>query len=224
MWFLAPPRAWTRLPCRLARLVDVLRDRGGADEADRLRRRGWSSSASTAILSPCRTLKTPSGRPASCQSAAIQMAAHGSFSLGLRTTALPAAIAIGKNHIGTIAGKLNGLMMPTTPSGTRLEWTSTPVEASSRVAALEQVGDAARELDDLEAAGDLAQRVGVHLAVLGGDDRGELVLAAVEQLAEGEEDLGTPGQRRGAPARGARAAAGDDAGGVGLARPARPGR
>ena len=26
-------------------------------------------------------------------------------------------IAIGKNHIGTIAGKLNGLMIPTTPSG-----------------------------------------------------------------------------------------------------------
>ena len=41
----------------------------------------------------------------------------GSFSDGLRTTALPAAIAIGKNHIGTIAGKLNGEMMPTTPSG-----------------------------------------------------------------------------------------------------------
>ena len=45
----------------------------------------------------------------------------GSFSLGFSTTVLPAAIAIGKNHIGTIAGKLNGLMMPTTPSGWRSE-------------------------------------------------------------------------------------------------------
>ena len=44
---------------------------------------------------------------------------------------LPAAIAIGKNHIGTMAGKLNGEMMPTTPSGSRLECTSTPVETLS---------------------------------------------------------------------------------------------
>ena len=49
------------------------------------------------------------------------MAAEGSFSDGLRTTVLPAAIAIGKNHIGTIAGKLNGEMIPTTPSGCRME-------------------------------------------------------------------------------------------------------
>ena len=40
-----------------------------------------------------------------------------SFSLGLTITALPAAIAIGKNQHGTIAGKLNGLMIATTPSG-----------------------------------------------------------------------------------------------------------
>jgi hypothetical protein len=51
--------------------------------------------------------------------AAIQFAADGSFSLGLRITALPAARAMEKNHIGTMAGKLNGLMMPTTPSGWR---------------------------------------------------------------------------------------------------------
>ncbi len=45
----------------------------------------------------------------------------GSFSEGLSTTVLPAAMAIGKNHIGTMAGKLNGEMMPTTPSGWRIE-------------------------------------------------------------------------------------------------------
>ena len=47
------------------------------------------------------------------------MAALGSFSLGLSTTVLPAAIAMGKNHIGTIAGKLKGEMIPTTPMGSR---------------------------------------------------------------------------------------------------------
>ncbi len=82
---------------------------------------GWVSSASTATLSPCTTLNTPSGRPASFHSSAMKLAALGSFSLGLTITVLPAAIAIGKNHIGTIAGKLNGEMMPTTPSGLRIE-------------------------------------------------------------------------------------------------------
>ena len=53
--------------------------------------------------------------------APIQLATLGSFSLGFSTTVLPVAIAIGKNHIGTIAGKLNGLMMPTTPSGSLTE-------------------------------------------------------------------------------------------------------
>ena len=40
-------------------------------------------------------------------------------------------MAIGKNHIGTMAGKLNGEMIPTTPSGWRTECTSTLVEAFS---------------------------------------------------------------------------------------------
>jgi hypothetical protein len=79
------------------------------------------------------------------------------------------------------------------------------------VAALEQVGDAARELHHLEPAGDLAHRVGVHLAVLGGDDRGELVLAGVEQLAEGEEHLRTTCERRRAPARGGARRGGESA-------------
>src|SRR5258708_34948870 len=86
---------------------------------------GLSSNSSTATWSPCSTLKTPAGRPASCHSAAIQSDEDGSFSLGLRTTVFPAAIAIGKNHIGTIAGKLNGEMMATGPRGWRIEKTST---------------------------------------------------------------------------------------------------
>ena len=72
---------------------------------------------STASLSPCTTLNTPSGRPASFHICAMKFWALGSFSDGLTITELPAAIAIGKNHIGTMAGKLNGEMIPTTPSG-----------------------------------------------------------------------------------------------------------
>ena len=44
---------------------------------------------------------------------------------------LPAAMAMGKNHIGTMAGKLNGEMMPTGPTGWRREETSMLVEAFS---------------------------------------------------------------------------------------------
>jgi hypothetical protein len=51
----------------------------------------------------------------------------------LRTTVFPAATAIGKNHIGTMAGKLNGEMIATGPSGCRIEETSTPVETFSDV-------------------------------------------------------------------------------------------
>ena len=82
---------------------------------------GCSRIASTDSLSPCTTLKTPSGRPASLSARAIQSDADGSFSLGFRTTVLPAASATGKNHSGTIAGKLKGLMMATTPSAWRSE-------------------------------------------------------------------------------------------------------
>jgi hypothetical protein len=80
-----------------------------------------SRSASTASLSPWTTFMTPSGRPASRHSAATALTADGSFSDGLMTTALPQAMAMGTNHIGTMAGKLNGEITPTTPSGCRIE-------------------------------------------------------------------------------------------------------
>ena len=81
---------------------------------------GWSRSASTASLSPWTTVKTPSGRPASFHSSARNSEADGSFSLGLSTKALPQAMALAHIHSGTIAGKLNGVMPATTPSGWRM--------------------------------------------------------------------------------------------------------
>ncbi len=77
--------------------------------------------ASTAALSPWTTLKTPGGRPASARSSALNCAADGSFSDGFRMNAFPQAIASGYIHIGTIAGKLKGVMPATTPSGWRME-------------------------------------------------------------------------------------------------------
>jgi hypothetical protein len=96
---------------------------------------------------------------------------------------------------------LNGLMTATTPE--RLT-DRVDVDLGRDVlgeAALEQVRDAAGELGDLEPAGDLADRVGDDLAVLGGDELGDLGLALVEQLAETEEHLGALGQRGPLPRR-----------------------
>src|SRR6476469_219316 len=82
---------------------------------------GWARMASTAILSPWTTENTPSGRPALRHSSAMNKDADGSFSLGLRTKALPQAMALAHIHSGTMAGKLNGVIPATTPKGWRME-------------------------------------------------------------------------------------------------------
>ncbi len=46
--------------------------------------------------------------------------ADGSFSLGFSTKVLPQARALANIHIGTIAGKLNGVIPATTPRGWRM--------------------------------------------------------------------------------------------------------
>ncbi len=46
---------------------------------------------------------------------------EGTFSEGLSMKVLPQAIAIGNIHIGTIAGKLNGVMPAHTPIGCSIE-------------------------------------------------------------------------------------------------------
>ena len=129
-WFLAPPRAWTRLPAAVP-VAYTYWAIGVEPTNDTDLTAGLVSSSSTAVLSPCRTLNTPAGSPASFHSSASHNAADGSFSEGLSTTVLPQAMARGKNHIGTMAGKLNGEMIPTTPRGWRMECTSMLVEAFS---------------------------------------------------------------------------------------------
>src|SRR5688500_17139457 len=82
---------------------------------------GCSSSTSTASLSPCTTLSTPAGSPASANTSAMNTADDGSFSLGFSSTVLPQASALPIIHSGTIAGKLKGVMQATTPTGCRTE-------------------------------------------------------------------------------------------------------
>ena len=53
---------------------------------------------------------------------------------------LPQASALANIHIGTIAGKLNGVMPATTPSGWRIEYTSMPLAACSEYSPLISCG------------------------------------------------------------------------------------
>ena len=72
---------------------------------------------STASLPPFTKLKTPSGKPASFSSPAISIGQLGSRSDGLRMNVFPHTSALGNIHIGTMIGKLKGVMPATTPSG-----------------------------------------------------------------------------------------------------------
>ena len=146
--------------------------------------------ASTASLSPLTTLRMPAGRPASIISSASIIGTPGSRSDGLRMKALPQAIAGANFHIGIIAGKLNGVMPATTPSGWRMRIDVDAGAGAFGVLALHQMRDAAGELGDLEAALDVALGVGHGLAVLAREQLGELVVVALHQLDELHHDAG----------------------------------
>ena len=128
-----------------------------------------------------------------------QFDADGSRSDGLSTNVLPQAIAIGCIHIGTIAGKLNGVM-PAHDAERLAEGVGVDVGGDLvGVLALEQLRDAAGELDDLQAADDLALGVVEHLAVLGGMISPASSSVCVDQLAEREHHARAARQRRLAP-------------------------
>ena len=61
------------------------------------------------------------GSPACLSSSAVNTEADGSFSDGFSTNVFPQASAGAHIHMGTIAGKLKGVMPATTPSGWRIE-------------------------------------------------------------------------------------------------------
>ena len=176
MWFFAPPRAWTRLPCDGAGLVDVLGDRGRADEGDRLHL-GVGEQTVDGDLVAVQHVEDTVG-----QTGLLPQLRHPQR----RRRHLLARL----QHHG-VAGRDGDREEPHRHHGREVERGDDPDHAERlayRVhvdlgrgvlgeAALHQVRDAAGELDDLLAAAHLAQRVGEHLAVLGGDDRRQLLLA-----------------------------------------------
>ena len=93
---------------------------------------------------------------------------------------MPQATATGYIHIGTMAGKLNGVMPATTPSGWRSDQA---VNLGADIAAeltLEKMRNAAGKIDNVDAAREFAQGVVMRLAVFPRDGAGDLVGVAVE--------------------------------------------
>src|SRR6185312_4285725 len=98
------------------------------------------SRQSTASFAPCTRFSTPGGRPASCASSTMRTAVRGTLSEGLSTKVLPQAIAIGNIHMGTMKGKLNGVMPTHTPIGLRVDQPSTSRPTRSTVSPIINVG------------------------------------------------------------------------------------
>ena len=122
----------------------------------------------------------------------------GSRSDGLRMKVLPQAMATGYIHMGTITGKLNGVIPATTPRGWRTDEASTPLETSSENSPLSRWGMPQANSTTSMPRATSPRASSSDLAVLGGDQPGQVVAVPVGQLAEGEEDPG-PGGERGVP-------------------------
>ncbi len=186
---LGPAQRLHPLAVRGAGLVHVAGDRRGPDEAERATS-GWSKQPVDRLLVAVHDVEHAVGKPGLGQAARPAVtAAEGSFSLGLSTKVLPQAMARESIHIGTIAGKLKGVMPATTPSGWRIELTSTPVAAGSEKPPFSSWGMPQANSTISMPAGHLTAGVGQHLAVLGGHQRGHLGSVRVDQLAEAEQDL-----------------------------------
>ena len=75
---------------------------------------------------PMIRLNTPAGTPALAMISVSAQAQPGTRSAGLNTTQLPYASAGAIFHAGIASGKFHGVMMPTTPTGSRVISTLMP--------------------------------------------------------------------------------------------------
>ena len=81
---------------------------------------GWADMASPTVgPSPLTRLKTPAGTPASSRISAKMIASSGAISLGLSTMVQPAASAGATLQVIWFCGQFHGVIMPTTPTGSR---------------------------------------------------------------------------------------------------------
>ena len=171
----------------------------------------WSTSAlPTVEPPPVTTCSHSAGRPqSSMSSSARAMPLNGVWLAGLSTTGQPAAIAGASLWATRLSGKLNGLIAPTTPIGTRSVKPSLPsplaVASSGTMSPGQRAGLGGGEAERLDGALGLDARRLQRLGRLGGDDPGELVAPLGEQAGGGVEDLGAlPARQRSGGQRGLR--------------------
>ena len=149
---------------------------------------GWVSSASTHSRPPWTRLSTPLGKPAFSSSSMIITTVSGTFSLGFSTKVFPQAIASGNIHIGTIAGKLNGVIPTQTPSGWSSVSQSTLAREILERVAHEQRRHPAGVFDVLDPAINAAARFGQRLAMLSGDALANAIEVFLDQLPVTKEN------------------------------------
>ncbi len=123
-----------------------------------------------------------------------------------------------------MAGKLKGVIPATTPERLPERVAVDPGADVLGDFPFEQMRCAGRELDHLDAARDLALGIREHLAVLGGDHRGDPLLALLEESQKAVEHAGAAQGRGRRPLRERRARRADRLGhllGAGERHPAR---
>ena len=151
-------------------------------------------------------MNTPSGTPASAKISASRSVVSGVVSAGLATTVLPHSSAGPSLLHSSVVGKFHGTIAATTPSGRRSTRPSTPAstlwsDAAHLARQARVVLERVRGLVQLDLG--LADR----LALLGDEDRHELVDVGLEGLGHRVQDLAAVGVAEPPPASGRACAA-----------------
>ena len=198
MWFFAPPSACTRLPCARAGLVDVARNRGRPDEAHRLDARVREDRVDRGLVA-MDDAEDARRQPGFGEELGTELRRRRILLRRLEDEGIAARDGERehphRHHRREVERRDAGDDPERLPDGVA-------VDVGRHVLgelALEEVRQAAGELDHLESAADLAHRVRQHFAVLARQDLGEVALAALDELAEGEEDARPGSERRPAP-------------------------
>ncbi len=164
-------------------------------------RRSSTRRAPSSGSSPTTTLTAPGGSPHASRIAPRSSPVTGIFSLGLSTTALPAANAGPTLCTARFSGKLNGVIATTTPRGWRRTVANRPAPAGAPSSAgavpWRRVASSALAVEGADRALDLAARVPDGLAALLAD-------RAREVVGPGAHGGGGAVQRLGARERGQR--------------------
>ncbi len=113
----------------------------------------------------------------------------GTFSDGFNTKVLPQAMANGYIHIGTMAGKLKGVMPAQTPMGWRMVLQSMPAGDVVQRIAHYQAGHAACDFHHLDGAADFGLGILHGLAILARECGGQFAVVRFEQRFEAIQHL-----------------------------------